>query len=79
LKLHARAEKFRDFFGFPAILLNFQLKIQISGDRTEMPPTKPEKPLKSAFFNRTLAARTAAEKIPSRSDISRDPFCPHSR
>jgi hypothetical protein len=74
LKLPARAEKFRDFGRFPAILLNFQLKIQISADRAETPPTKREKPLKDAFFSRTLAGRPTAEKILSRINISSDSF-----
>jgi hypothetical protein len=63
LKLHARSEKFRDFGGFPAILLNFRLTIRISSDRTEMPPTIPRKPLNTAIFRRTFDRRPAAEKI----------------
>jgi hypothetical protein len=47
--LPARAEKFRDFDGYPAILLNFRLTIRISSDSAEMPPTPPGKPLKGRF------------------------------
>jgi hypothetical protein len=46
LKPPARAEKFRDFGGFPAILLNFRLTIRVSNDRAEMRPTSPDKPHK---------------------------------
>jgi hypothetical protein len=74
LKLPARAEKFRDFRGFPAILLNFRLTIRISSDRAEMPPTTSGKPQKSAISSRAFDRRPAAEKILSRFDISSDSF-----
>jgi hypothetical protein len=39
-----------------------------------MPATIREKPVKSAFFSRTLARRPAAEQILSKLDISSDSF-----
>jgi hypothetical protein len=74
LKLPARAEKFRDFGGFPAMLLNFRLTIRISNDRAEMPATTPRNPKKSAVFSRTFQRRPEAEKILSTSDISSGSF-----
>jgi hypothetical protein len=41
LKVQARAPAFRNFSGFPAILLNFRLTIRTSSDTPEMPlPTR---------------------------------------
>jgi hypothetical protein len=74
LKLRAREEKFRDFGGFPAILLNFRPTIRISSERTEMPPTSPRKPKKIAIFSRTFDQRPAAEKILPRFDMSSGSF-----
>ena len=74
MKLPARAEKFRDFRGFPAILLNFRLTIRISSERAEMPPTTSRKPRKNAIFRRSVDPLRAAEKILSRFDISTDSF-----
>jgi hypothetical protein len=74
LEILARAGKFRNFCGFPATFLNFPLKIRISSDSGEMPPTSRGKSLKIAFFSSTLAERNAAEKILRKFDISSDSF-----
>ena len=71
MKLPARAEKFRDFGGFPAILLNFRLTIRISSERAEMPPATADKPQNDAIFRRAFERRPAAEKIRSRFDCRR--------
>jgi hypothetical protein len=54
--------------------LNFQLKIWISSDRAEMPPTTPGDLPKNAIFRRSFDRRPAAEKILSRFDISSNSF-----
>jgi len=76
LKLPARAEKFRDFEGFPAELLNFRLTIRISSDRAEMLPTTSGNLRKSAIFRLSLDQRPAAERILPQFDISSDSFAP---
>jgi hypothetical protein len=74
LELPARAEEFRDFGGFPPILLNFRLTIQIFSERTEMPPTTPARPEKSAIVRRAFDRRPASEKILSTFDMSSHSF-----
>jgi hypothetical protein len=64
LKLPARAEKFRDFGGFPAMLLNFRLTIRISNDRAEMPATTPRNPQKSAVFSQNFAPAAGSGENP---------------
>jgi len=74
LRLPARAEKFRDFGGFPATLLNFRLTIRISSERAEMRPTTPRKPQKIAIFGRSFDRLQAVERILPKFDISSDSF-----
>jgi hypothetical protein len=74
LKVPARKEKFRDFGGFPAILLNFRLTIRISSERVEMLPATFRSPQKSAIFSRAFDRRPAAENIQSRFNMSSDSF-----
>jgi len=54
--------------------LNFRLKIRISSERAEMPPTTSSKRQKSGIFSRAFDRRPAAEKIRSRFDMSSDSF-----
>ena len=56
------------------ILLNLQLRVRISGEGAEMPPTIPSKPLKSTIFSRAFDRRPAAEKILSKFDMFSDSF-----